>query len=366
MGDILVPRGMWKLFNIFLKQYQKVSIVPYSFDFWLGRNIVVLLDLPKWKKFLLKASTVWMISHTLLCYCFAILKFTRVEIDVVQGSKNDHQFQELRSFVLFTLSMYSSAMIGVSVTTSFTPSVCSKVLNATIKFEEKFNLFVAAIAVTLNLDPLGYLLPTKWSITFPFARIILLTQYFVETGRSSLGLMIIGFIVMSATIEATSQLHGLVRSSADSFRLRGKTRLIIKLYQELQLWNQFTNESFCYFAIPPIFFFGTALVILVNYGTIRLYDTTPGMIYPLIPFCNAVALIFLVILLPQAARAKENSSKLFSTLRKQFVSKYEKRVAKSLRPIGIACGPVGMISNKWAGKVMEVILNYSVTLLLTF
>lgn len=227
-------------------------------------------------------------------------------------------------------------------------------------------VFVAAIAVTLNLDPLGYLLPTKWSITFPFARIILLTQYFVETGRSSLGLMIIGFIVMSATIEATSQLHGLVRSSADSFRLRGKTRLIIKLYQELQLWNQFTNESFCYFAIPPIFFFGTALVILVNYGTIRLYDTTPGMIYPLIPFCNAVALIFLVILLPQAARAKENSSKLFSTLRKQFVSKYEKRVAKSLRPIGIACGPVGMISNKWAGKVMEVILNYSVTLLLTF
>lgn len=147
MGDILVPRGMWKLFNIFLKQYQKVSIVPYSFDFWLGRNIVVLLDLPKWKKFLLKASTVWMISHTLLCYCFAILKFTRVEIDVVQGSKNDHQFQELRSFVLFTLSMYSSAMIGVSVTTSFTPSVCSKVLNATIKFEEKFNCNKLLIAI---------------------------------------------------------------------------------------------------------------------------------------------------------------------------------------------------------------------------
>lgn len=90
------------------------------------------------------------------------------------------------------------------------------------------------------------------------------------------------------------------------------------------------------------------------------------MVYPLLPATAGFALAFQFTLLPQAAEGYEKSVDFVAFARKMCTVKFERKVARSLRPIGARCGPFGMISNKWTVKVANAVTDSTVTLLLTF
>ncbi|OXA49637.1 hypothetical protein Fcan01_15399 [Folsomia candida] len=186
----------------------------------------------------------------------------------------------------------------------------------------------------------------------------------VELVKSVLAFLIVGLIVMFAAAEGASRLDNCIKRSPTS---RTVSKLgILRLYREIQIWNQHTNSSFCYKAIPPLIFFGLVIVIIVNHATIKLFGVLPGIIYPIAPGTSLMAAVLFMTLLPQAARTHANSSRFLASVKNTVIGKYEIKVAHSLRPIGAECGPFGIIRNSWVSKFLETDLNYTFTALLTF
>lgn len=108
------------------------------------------------------------------------------------------------------------------------------------------------------------------------------------------------------------------------------------------------------------------MIIFSLYGTMRMYGSLPFLVYPLLPASAVLMLSFQFTLLPQAAKSFEKSLDFVAFVRKECTVKYERKVARSLLPIGARCGPFGMISNKWTVQVANSVSDSTVSLLLTF
>ncbi|OXA48212.1 hypothetical protein Fcan01_16972 [Folsomia candida] len=209
----------------------------------------------------------------------------------------------------------------------------------------------------LKLDPLHkYLFPK--SFTYFVIRVVLFIVVEIEVSKSAVALMIVGQIVLACSRKVAVGFN-------EHIKIGGSPLLGFKLYQQLELLNQFTNQEFCSNSVPPVVLFGTSTLILMNYGTIRLYGIVPRFFYPWVPFVNVLIHFFPFTMIPQTVKVNAKSVEFLATARRQTLTKYEKKVVNSLKPVGIRCGQFGMISTSWATKVLDSILNYTATLLLT-
>ncbi|OXA48039.1 hypothetical protein Fcan01_16990 [Folsomia candida] len=123
-------------------------------------------------------------------------------------------------------------------------------------------------------------------------------------------------------------------SLTERIKIEENTLLASKMYHQLELFNQFLNQEFLSNSMPPVIFFGSGSIFLT--------------------------------LLPETANVNEKSVEYLATARHKVVTKYEKRVIYSFKPVGIRCGGFCVVSASWATKLMEAGLNYTATLLLTF
>lgn len=141
----------------------------------------------------------------------------------------------------------------------------------------------------------------------------------------------------------------------------------ISLYRELFMWIEFVNRNFCYFVIPPLLFFGLAFIILGLYGTIRMQGEMHFLLYCVVPLATGMALGFVVLLVPEAAKLYERSvvylEKVGRDLRR---TSWEKRVINTLRPLAVKIGPFGLIKNSLMKIVVRVLTENTMTLLITF
>lgn len=222
---------------------------------------------------------------------------------------------------------------------------------------------IAPLFIVLpNLDALSdYLFPklALRSFGYCFVRYVALVLVMIEITKSVATFLILGKIMLACSTRAALGLN-------EHIKIGGNLLLASRMYYQLGLFNQFLNSEFCSNSMPPIILFGTGLIILLNYGTIRFYGRISNLIYPFIPFVNIVTYFFPLILLPETVNVIEKSAKFLATARHKKLTKYEKRVIYSLKAVGIRCGEFGVVSTSWATKLVETGLNYTATMLLTF
>lgn len=223
--------------------------------------------------------------------------------------------------------------------------------------------------VFLNLDPLNTLLQCNsriWNFILQLIRILLVYSLATEMLKSAFAFIIVGLIVMQSVSQGAILLREILKFKTSSSPMVVLCSAEIQLYRELQVWIQYVNAAFCYRSVPPLLFCGVSMTIVAIYGTIRMYVWLPILVYPLLPATTVLGVSFLITLLPQAAEGYEKSIEFVDFTRRKCTVKYEKKVAKSLRPNGARCGPFGMISNKWTTRVADSMADSTVTLLLTF
>ncbi|OXA38673.1 hypothetical protein Fcan01_26566 [Folsomia candida] len=390
-GRELVSPEMWILLNLYRNVFVKFSMMPFSFE--ISERVIHVDRLTRRKRLVSKCWSVLGPLHSLIC--FYLLS------NMVSGSKlkSYDVLDILRPVACMYLGILPLTMMGMSYTISFCPQVAPSIVNCIPRLEEKFSelantvcrrrptvsnphlealiyigIFAAPLAmmvlvpsaVVLNLDPLNIFFSTTCKdcvarmVTFYMTRILILTLLCVEIVKAGLAFLIVGMIVLLAASEGACKLDNCIKSGTVS-KLG-----ILRLYQELQIWNQHTNILFCYKAIPPLLFLGLIIVIFVNYATIKLFGVLPGMIYPAAPASSLGAAVLFMTLLPQAAKTHDNSSLFLASVKNYVIGKYERKVGYSLRPIGARCGPFGIIRYEWVSKFVETDLNYTLTALLTF
>lgn len=231
-------------------------------------------------------------------------------------------------------------------------------------------IILTPIFVLYDLDPLHVFLhcpqlpcPSWISLLLHLIRTLLLLPVATELSKCTTTLLIVGLGVVGACTKVMLELKSRMESPFVLYKMK-----LIQIYKEFQIWNVYLNTTFAYRAIPPLVFFGAGLMILSSYGTIRMFHSAPGVLYPLMPGSGVLTLLFLVTLLPQGARTFENSVIFLHTVKRCLINKYgrkREKVSKSLRPVGIMCGPFGMIGRKWTLKMAQTIPDYTATLLLT-
>lgn len=220
--------------------------------------------------------------------------------------------------------------------------------------------------VLLYLHPLNNYFTSKsliWNLILQIITFFLAYVLSGEVVKSAVAFLLVGLIVMQSISQGASLLREILK-----FKSRNRGALFpgeIRLYREFQVWNQYINAAFCYRSVPPLLFCGVCIIVCSIYGTIRMYVSLPIFVYALLPLTAGVALAFQFALLPQAAKGYEKSREFVAFARKQCTVKWERKVAKSFRPIGARCGPFGMISNKWTVRVGNAVTDSTVTLLLT-
>lgn len=223
-------------------------------------------------------------------------------------------------------------------------------------------------AVFFDLDPLGALQPPNIHLsivahcTSILLRFGVLSVFVMELTKGVSACLVFILMVLCAGIVGIVRVNEIVRKSS----LVNDKIKIMKVYKQLQLWNQYTKQYFFYTAVPPLILFGILTLIVANYATIRLRHYIPPMIYPLMPFTSMLASTFAVTLIPKAGSVFVLSKILLQDMKGRFVGKYERRVAISLRPMGVACGSCGIITKDWTLGIMDSIVNHTITLLITF
>ncbi|OXA46572.1 hypothetical protein Fcan01_18852 [Folsomia candida] len=370
-GGELVSPGMWILLNLYRNVFVKFSILPFSFT--LSDRLIRVDRLTRGKRLVSKCLSVLGPIHSLICfYLLRNIIYGRGEDAKLKG---DDVFNILRPVAVIYLGLVPPSLMGMSYAISFCPEVAPSIVNCILRFEKKFFGPIAIIAlvppaIVMNVDPLSIWFSTLCEdcttrkVAFYTVRSLILTMISAEIAKAGLAFLIIGLIVIFAVAEATEKLDNYIKwitASPTVSKLE-----MVRLYQELQIWNQHTNASFCYSAIPPLLFFGVATNIFANYATIKLYGVVPNMLYPVAPWTSLLGGIFLMTLLPLAAKTYENSSRFLTWVKGHLIDKYDRRVTYSLRPIGAQCGPFGVITNSWMSRLVDTILNYTATALLTF
>ncbi|OXA36823.1 hypothetical protein Fcan01_28421 [Folsomia candida] len=219
--------------------------------------------------------------------------------------------------------------------------------------------------VFLNMDPLNIWEHTSsnWTwILIPrlIVRILMVQFLATELVKSALAVLLVGLPVVQCLSKGTQLLRNVLE-----FKTRSNSNSVeIGIYSQFQVWTGYINVEYCYRTVPPLLFCGVCMIICSLHGTIRMYSTLPAVLYPLLPVTARFTLTFQFTLLPQAAEVYEKSVDFVGLVRRGCTGKYERKVAKSLRPVGIRCGPFGMISSRWTVQVANAVTDNTITLLM--
>lgn len=131
----------------------------------------------------------------------------------------------------------------------------------------------------------------------------------------------------------------------------------------MTIWNKYANQDFCSYAA---LLFGLGTIIAANYGAPRLRNYLPPLVYAVFPVFSGIGILFMVTLLPQGAMVFDHAQDFIQVAKGRAERRYKKRVAASLTPIGIQCGSCGMVKGSWTFLILDIIANYTITMLLTF
>lgn len=219
--------------------------------------------------------------------------------------------------------------------------------------------------LVLGLDPLYLVLRApadfpKINLGLFLFRLVFSCFFVNEFIKALIAMFVVAFMVVWSTI-------GFIRRITPRTKARGMLNMrMIQVYRELQIWNGFTNEIFCYFAVPPLIFFGIAFIILTWYGSIAMAGKISWLVYPVIPGSCGSAVFFLVTLVPNAAKVYEDSNSYLTQLSKNLSDKYDRLVAKSLRPLGIQVGPFGWVEKGLLLAELKCCSENTGSLLITF
>lgn len=176
--------------------------------------------------------------------------------------------------------------------------VLETALQILVQISPIFPFVISLIVILLDMDPL-YVLGDVWQpkrshlILIPL-RFFILSWIFSELAKSFFGFATSGLILMTPGPEIIARCKNALESFNNSLIK------VLMVYKELQIWNRYCNENFCYFACPPIAFFGSCTMILANYLTVR-----PGMmplvIYWGFPATSFLGFAILATIVPEAA-----------------------------------------------------------------
>lgn len=226
-------------------------------------------------------------------------------------------------------------------------------------------IVVVVIAVIMELDPLYLILRGDPGFNVVNLGCILFRVTFScvmvpEFAKSGVAFFLIGLMVVCSS---SNFIKRITPRSKTYNKLNSR---IIQYYRELQIWNGYANENFCYFAKPLIILFGASFIILTSYGSIRMVDKLPWFLYPAVPFSNSLAVLFLVAMVPNAAKVFEDSNSYLANLKKNLRDKNDTRVARSLKPLGIQIGPFGQAKRNLLLGMLKYCTETTGNLLITF
>lgn len=179
--------------------------------------------------------------------------------------------------------------------------------------------------------------------------------------KSMCGLAILMLIVLTGSIQIIAWCKKLGEKCGNS-----STTKVVQLYKELQIWIGYCNRKFCYFAVPPMIFFGMCIIILATYVSIRLAGKVPLAVHCFFVVTSAAGFTAVGTILPRAVMVWEGSERLIKFLRGRCDTKFERRLVRPLSRVGIRVGPFETITKEWQGKIVSNIVDGTINLLLTF
>lgn len=226
---------------------------------------------------------------------------------------------------------------------------------------------LSLVAILLQVDPLSTMIPpscsSAWSIIFFMIRATVIIIVVNQILQAVNALFIMGLIVVYSVNEAINLLRNVNSRGKNTFdQIRG-----IQLFRELWIWIDFTNLNFCNLVVPLLIGFGVLFVTFGLYGTIRMVHYAEFLVYLFVPITTWMSLLFVGILLPIGAGVFENSKiYLNQTGRNMGGVAWQKRVLRSLRPLGIQIGQFGLVSNSTTKTIITAIAENTATLLIMF
>lgn len=234
-------------------------------------------------------------------------------------------------------------------------------------FMEKFSttapIGIELIAIALGLDPLYLILRVDNStVNYVLTSFRILFGYRLmnDVIKTGLAMFIVGLMVVCSTNDFIRRItprkkviYGLKPDEAT-------------LYRELQIWNGYVNENFCYLAVPPLIFFGTALFVVAAYSSIRMPGRVSWLIYPTAPFTALLNTLFDFTLIPFAAKVYEKSGVYLTRLRMKLVKMRDRKAAKAFTPLAIEVGPFGRVKHGLLPVILKSVADNTSDLLIMF
>lgn len=116
---------------------------------------------------------------------------------------------------------------------------------------------MAILVVFFGLDPVRTLLFPYPTLFFPqrffqlLIRMGLLIWFAFELGKAVCAILIVGLMVVIMSNEGTKRFKEIVQRRPILIQVR-----VMGAYRQMQVWNQYVNQNFSRFAVPPLIFFG--------------------------------------------------------------------------------------------------------------
>jgi len=224
-------------------------------------------------------------------------------------------------------------------------------------------------AVVFKVDPFGRyierLLSNSLSPTALFCirtfEILLIGSELYRVFMTYLPIAIILLVTLNSTLE------NLIKYINESSVQRSKIRIsrlifFMKAVDTFRVMKVYFRKNECVYAtfIPIIIFSGSALIVVTNYCTIKLY----GIVLPPIYFIFPVISLTVLTVVPEAANIHESSLKLQRNIARLSQTKYEKCVVRSLRVFGMHA-TFFMFRKEIKREIVGYQLDYTVNLLLS-
>ena len=136
-------------------------------------------------------------------------------------------------------------------------------------------------------------------------------------------------------------------------------------YKTIQILNiLYNNCSSTLFFLAKIML--GSLVVICNYGSIRLYGRMTYMVYLLFPILSLSVMLFQIVFYPQVGRIFTNSTKLTESRLKVNKSQLNRLVVKSCQSFGIQVGQYYTFQSKTTLSTLNILLQYTVNLLVLY
>lgn len=143
-------------------------------------------------------------------------------------------------------------------------------------------------------------------------------------------------------------------------------RNIFNLFKRMQIWIDYANCVFFFWATPPLVFFGVCVIIGSNYGSVRFLSRLPFYIYLLLPGVSLIGFLLICTLIPQVGANFDNSKTYLENLKMIIKTKYERKLFKSIKPFAVSVGIFGFFDKSLVITIFVTITENTISLLLTF